>query len=84
MYVSVLVYADYVNILGRKCHPCRKTQSFIWLLLRKWKKELNIDETEYTVMPQDKYSGQSHILMIATVSLKGRKCEKFRKKFREY
>ena len=56
----LLVYADYVNILGGSVHTIKENADALEAASREIGLEVNADRTKYMVMSQDENAGRSH------------------------
>ena len=59
-----MVYADYVNILGRSIHTIEKNTEALLVGSKEIGLEVNADETKYKVMSRDQNAGRSHSVKI--------------------
>jgi len=50
---QLLVYADYVNAMGRSVHIIKKNIESLVTASKEIRLEVNADKTKYTVMSQD-------------------------------
>jgi len=57
---QLLVYADYVNILGGSVHTIKKNAVTLIVASKVIGLEVNADKTKYLVMSRDQNAGQSH------------------------
>jgi hypothetical protein len=61
---QLLVYADDLNILGRRVHTIKTNTEALIVASEETGKEGNADKTKYLLMPQEKNAGQSHNINI--------------------
>jgi hypothetical protein len=57
---QILVYADDVNILGRRINTAEKTQESLKIANKDIDQEVNAEKTKYTVVSRDQNAGRSH------------------------
>jgi phosphopantetheine adenylyltransferase len=66
--VQLLVYADYVNILGGSVHSLKKGADALLAASKETGLEVNVDITKYMVMSRDQNAGRSHNKKIDNIS----------------
>jgi preprotein translocase subunit YajC len=59
-----LVCADDVNTLGGSVHTIKKNKEALVVAIKEIGLEVNVDKTEYMVMPPDQNAGQNHNMKI--------------------
>jgi hypothetical protein len=59
-----LVYADYVNVLGRTIHTIEENTKALVDASKETRLEVNADKTKCMVMSRDHNAGQSHSMKI--------------------
>jgi len=65
---QLLVYADYVNILGGSVHTVKENAEALIVASKEIGLEVNADKTKYMVMSRDQNAGQSHRMKIDNIS----------------
>ena len=65
---QLLVYADDVNILGRRVKTIKKSTEALLVAIKVIGLKVNADKIKYIVMSQDQNAGQSHNMKIDTSS----------------
>jgi hypothetical protein len=73
---QLLVYADDVNILGRRIHSIKKNAEDLVIASKVIGLEVNAETTKYMVMSQNQNTGQNHNIKIDSKSFK--RVEEFR------
>jgi hypothetical protein len=61
---QILVYADYVNILGRSVHAIKKNTEALVVASKEIGLEVNAEKTKYMIMSRDQNAGQNHNMKI--------------------
>jgi hypothetical protein len=61
---QLLVYADYVNILGGSIHAIKKNTEALVVASKEIGLELNVEETKYMVISRNQNAGQNHNMKI--------------------
>jgi hypothetical protein len=56
---QLLVYADYVNILGGSIHTIRKNTDALLIASKETGSEVNAEKTKYMVKSQDQNVGRN-------------------------
>jgi len=59
---QLLVYADYVNILGGSVHTIQEKAEALVIAGRENGLEENADKSKYMVMSRHQYAGRSHTI----------------------
>jgi hypothetical protein len=65
---QLLVYADYVNILGGSVHAVKEKGEVLVVASKETGLEVNAVKTKYMVKSRDQNAGQSHSLKIGNSS----------------
>jgi len=65
---QLLVYADYINILGRSTHTIKKNTEALVVASKEIELKVNADKTKNIVMSQDQNAGQSHNIKTDNIS----------------
>jgi len=63
-----MVYADYVNILGRSVHTVKETAEALLVASKEIGLEVNVDKTKYMVRSRDQNAGQNQNINIGNGS----------------
>jgi len=71
MIHKLLVYADYVNILGGSVHTVKENAEASIVASKEIGLEVNADRTKYMVMSRDHNAGKSHSMKTDNSSFKG-------------
>ena len=67
---QLLVYADYVNILGGSVHTVKKNAEALVAATKEIGLEVNADKIKYMVMSRDQNAGRSHSTKLIIVHWK--------------
>ena len=67
---QLLVYADYVNILGGSVHTVKENAEALIVASKEIGLEVNADKTKYMVMSRDQNARGSHCIKIDYISFK--------------
>jgi hypothetical protein len=70
---QLLVYANYINILGESVHIINKNTEALLIASKEIGLEVNSEKTKYMVMTGQQNAGQSHNISIDNKCLKRRK-----------
>jgi hypothetical protein len=62
---QLVVYADYVNILGRSIHTISKNTEALLIASKEIGLEVNAEKTKYMVMTRDQNAGQNGNIQIS-------------------
>jgi hypothetical protein len=62
--LQLVVYADYVNILGGSVHTVKESAEALLVASKKFGLEVNTDKTKYMVMSRDQTAGRNHSIKI--------------------
>jgi hypothetical protein len=67
--ISILAYAEDVNILGESVHTVRENAEALVVATEEIGLEVNEDKTKYVVMSRDRNAGRGHSVKIDNRSI---------------